>query len=147
PIYSWLVLHVCGLLEFLVVVDAEDSRRTADIRAQSADLRIEKAGCGAAGSEKRREAMKIRHAHTNGRPIDLGIFPRNRVRDRSVEEHAEIIGVMRVFPHIVGVDNQMFPNCLFEPGVEIVALTRRNRSWSARNRREDAERVPRTCDN
>jgi hypothetical protein len=47
-----LILHVCGLLKLLVMVDAEGAR-CCEIRAQAADLRIEEARVDAAQHDKR----------------------------------------------------------------------------------------------
>ena len=85
------------LLELLVVVDAEHALRRK-VRTQPANLRIEKPGVHAAHHHERRQAVIVRHAGTNGKPADFGIVPRDRKGNRSIEKHAEVERVMRVFP-------------------------------------------------
>src|SRR5262249_45364160 len=54
---------------------------------------------------------------------------------------------MRVFPHVIGVNDQTLAERLFKSDVKIVALTRRNRTGSPENAGEDALRVTRACHN
>ena len=45
---------------------------------------------------------------------------------------------MRVLPHVIGIDDQMFAKRLLKPSMKIVALPGRNWSRSAENAGEDA---------
>src|SRR5712671_4189656 len=54
---------------------------------------------------------------------------------------------MRVFPHVVGIDDQMLADRLSEPGMKIVALAGRNRARSSENAGEDALWIPVTRNN
>ncbi len=92
-----LILYVCGLLKFLIMVDAEHALRR-EVRPQSAYLRIEESRIHSAHHHECRQAVKIRHAGANGKSADFRIVPRDRERNRSIEKHAKVEGVMRVFP-------------------------------------------------
>src|SRR5579859_5134934 len=41
--------------------------------------------------------------------------------DRSIAEHAEIEGVVRVFPDVVAAEYQVFPKSLLQTGMKFVA--------------------------
>ena len=86
-----------GLLEFLVVVDAERAC-CGQIRAQAADLWIEETGVDAAEHDESGQTVKIGDTGANRKPADLGVVPGNREGDRRVEQDAEVEGIMSVFP-------------------------------------------------
>ena len=52
--------------------------------------------------------------------------------DRRVAEDAEVISVVRVFPDVFGIDNQVFAESLLQPGVEFIAPGRLQRRSDAR---------------
>src|ERR1700730_166195 len=124
-----LILNVRGLLKLLVVVDTEGPDR-CQIGPQAADLRMEKARRDAAGGEKCRQPMKVRQAHPNRRPINLGTVPGNREENRCVQEIGEVIPVVRVLPQVVVIDNEVLHEGLLEARVKFIPLP-----WKDRRRR------------
>jgi len=47
-------------------------------------------------------------------PVKLRVVPRNRECNRGVQERAEVVGIVRVFPEVVGIDEQEFAHGLLE---------------------------------
>ena len=121
-----LILDVRGLLKFLVVVNAEGSGRR-QIGPQAADLRMEKARRDAAGGEKCRQPVKVRQAHAERRPRNLGTVPGNRKENGRVQEIAEVISVVRVLPQLIGINHKVLSECLLEACVKFISLPGKNR--------------------
>ena len=128
-VLKWLILDVCGFLKPLIVVDAE-SPNARQIGPQAADLWSEKARRDAAGGEKCRHPMKIRQAYPNRRPMNLGTIPSNREENGRVQEIAEVIPVVSVFPKVVGIDHQVLAKGLLEAGVKFITLP--GKDWRRR---------------
>jgi hypothetical protein len=145
PVLLRLVLHVCGLLKFLVVVDAERAFRRK-VRPQSSHLRIKEPGIHPAEHHERRQTVVVRNARANRKPADLGPFPGDRKENRAIEEHTKVVSIARVFPEIVAVDDQKSSERLLEPAVKLVSLAGPDRARRPENAREDAGRIPETSD-
>jgi len=143
PILFRLILQVCCLLELLVVIDAECAFRR-EVRAQPAHLRIEEAGVYPAHYHERCQAVKVRNARANGKPADFGPVPGDRERDGSIEKHAEVESIVRVFPQVIAVNDQVPPESLLEPGVKLIALPRTNGARLAQDAGKDAGRISET---
>src|SRR4029077_1640966 len=47
----------------------------------------------------------------------------NRESYGGVEKHTEVVGVVRVLPEVVGIDQQEFSDGLLKAGIELVAKT------------------------
>ena len=119
-----LVLHVAGLLEVLVVVDAEH-RSIAG--AQPADLGLKIASRRVAHDGQDGEAMEIGHANARIEPADLRVVPSNRKEDRCVEQVAKVVAVVRVLPEVVSVNHEVSAESLLESRMEFITLISANR--------------------
>ena len=122
-----LILDVRGLLKPLVVVDAEGPD-SSQISPQATDLRGEKARRNTAGCEKCRHPMKIRQAYPDRSPRNLGTVSSNREENGGVQEIAEVISVVCIFPKIVGINHEVLPEGLLKAGVKLVTLPGEDRS-------------------
>ena len=117
-----LVLQVSGLVEKLVVVDAEHrdcSRRGAD----SADLRPEKARGHAGHNHEGRKTVEVRQAGADRIAGNLGTLPFDGIRDRRIAQHAEVECLVRILPDVFGIDHQVPSKSLLETRVELIAVT------------------------
>jgi hypothetical protein len=85
--FERLILQVRGLVEFFVVVDAEDAAALADGHTESADLRRKVTCSDARHYDERAEAMPVGHAGAQQESRNFGIVPVDRKRDRRVAEH------------------------------------------------------------
>ena len=83
------------------------------------------------------QAVKIGHVQANRVSLNLGIVPGDGKEERRVVEHAEIVGVVRVLPHVIAVDDQVLAKSLLKAGVEFVALPGTNRSGGAEHGGDD----------
>src|SRR5260370_23390736 len=72
---------------------------------------------------ERRETMKIRHAHSHGRPVNLRAFPCYGKEDWRIAERTEVIRVVRVFPQVVRVHHHVLSKRLLKASIELVPLT------------------------
>jgi hypothetical protein len=126
-----LVAQAERRLERLIVIDAEHSagKRRA-LRDQASRFRRIVARASVPEGPVGLETVEIRGADAPGDAVELRIVPRDGERDRRVEQRAEVVGVMRVFPEIVGVNQQDFADGLLESGVELVAEAGLNRYGS-----------------
>src|SRR5882724_11092177 len=129
-IFVRLILNMRGLVESLIVVDAEDLS-AGNGRAQSTDLRRKITRADVSKHYQRREPMKIGQAHTHGRPVNFRIFPRNGEKYRRVAESGEVVRITRVLPQVIGIHHRVFSKCLLEAGIELVALAGTNRRLQA----------------
>src|SRR5579863_2118337 len=66
--------------------------------------------------------MQVDGADAAGHSIHFGIVPGNRKSDGSVKQHVEIVGVVRVLPEVVRVDDEPLAHALLESGVEVVSV-------------------------
>ena len=73
--------------------------------------------------------MQIGGAHPARDAVQLGVVPDDGERDGGVEQRAEVVGVVRVFPEVIRVDQQELAERLLETGVELVADSRLR--WAA----------------
>ena len=67
------------------------------------------------------ETVKIRGAHPAGYAIQLRVVPSDRECDRGIQERAEVVRVVRVFPGIICVYQHELTNGLLETCVELIA--------------------------
>src|SRR5260370_41250761 len=125
------MLEMCGWMEAGGWLDGEGFSPGA-AGALTADLWREIARPDVRKHRECREAVKIRHAHAYGRPVNLRIFPSDREEDGRVAERAEVIRVVCVLPQVVGIDDHELSKGLLEAGVELVALAGANRRLQAR---------------
>ena len=59
-----------------------------------------------------------------------GIFeldPLDGKSDRRVAQHAEVVGLVRVFPDVLAIQHEVFSEGLLETGVEFIAPARTQR--------------------
>src|SRR5882724_7121664 len=133
-----LILEVCGLVEPLVVVDAERGERVPDRSrrnsAGSADLGSEEARGNTGEDHERRESMEVRHAHASGKSWNLGVVPFDRKRNGSASQHAEIVSIVGIFPDKFAGEHYVLPESLLQASVEFIAPSRAERSDLARRR-------------
>ncbi len=107
-------MQVRGEVEFLVVVNAE-GRKFAGLDwhcADAANLRIEEARGHAGHHDQRRQPVIIRYVGANREAGNLRVVPRDRERDRRGAQDAEIVGVVRVFPDVLAIDDEILPESL-----------------------------------
>src|SRR5215471_18008688 len=129
-----LILQVGRLVELFVVVDAEHAVSTLPRRgcADARQLRLEESGRDAGHHNQRAESVKVRYAGANRIPWDFRALPFNRKGDRSAAQHAKVVRAVRVFPNIVGTDDQVFPERLLQTSVEFVSPAGDERIGDAR---------------
>ena len=118
-----LILDVRGLVEVFIVVDAKH-RRSPRRGANAADLRSKETRRHAGHHYKRRQAMEIRNRGADGVAGNLRTIPLDGIRDRSVAQHAEVVGVVRVLPDVFGVDDEVLAECLPQSRVKFIAKSR-----------------------
>ena len=103
-----LVTQGHGRLEHLVVIDAEHTRgerralwnQPARFRREVSRPRVTERPVGL-------EAVQIDRAHPSRHPVQLGVVPRDGERERGVQQRTEIVGIVRILPEIVGIDQQV----------------------------------------
>src|SRR2546426_3502229 len=78
---------------------------------------------------------------SHGESVDLRVVPRNGKEDGCDAEDAEIIGVVRVLPQIVGIHNEVFPQGLLEAPMKLVALAGTDGGCNARPDHRADDRV------
>ena len=115
-----------GLVEGFVVIDAK-YRAAARRRADPGHLRREEPRGDARHHHKSRKTVIVRHAGANRKARDLRAGPLDGKRERRAAEHAEVIGPVRVLPHVFRVHHQVPPKSLLEAGVELIAASRNQR--------------------
>ena len=121
-----LILDVGGLIEALVVVDAEgsvDVRISArlDGRAEAARLWGEEAGGYGGEDDLSGEVVDLGDVETAVEAGDLGIVPADGEGDGRRAKDRKVIGVVGVLPDVVGGEDSVAGECLLEAGVEVVA--------------------------
>src|ERR1700739_373511 len=111
------------LIEFLVMVDAEDACAALTCRshADAADLGLEESSGYTGSHEICREPVEIRQAGAQQEAGNFGTVPLDRKSDRCIPEDAEVVAEMRVLPDVFRIENQVLAERLLEPGVEFVA--------------------------
>src|SRR5258708_15950744 len=85
--------------------------------------------------------MKVGDASANRKPADFGVVPRNWESNRSIEEDAEVVGVVSVLPQVVGIDNKILAESLLQASVEFVSLAWRHGRRGSQNPRYYATRT------
>src|SRR5271154_674230 len=122
-----------GLIEMFVVVNPEGAEASGGDRdgAYAADLWSEEASGDAGHNDQRGEAVEIRDIRTNGIARDFRIVPLDGEGDRRGAQDAEVVGVVRVLPDVLAVDDQIFSEGLLQAGVKLVAKARSKRSGCA----------------
>ena len=122
-----LVPEIGGLLKCLIVIDPENAANVGrSLENQTTVLRRKVAGPGMAESHIRLEPVNVSGAETPGHTINFGIVPGNRECDGCVEQNVEVVGVVRVFPEVIAVEQQVRSELLLKSGVELVAEARRD---------------------
>ncbi len=119
----WLILNVRCLVESFVVIDSERADHVGS-SAHAANLRSEEASGDAGHDDKSRESMVVRYVGSQRKPRNFRIVPLHREEDGRVAENAEVIAIVRVFPDVLGVHNEVFAKCLLEAGVKFVSESR-----------------------
>jgi len=83
----------------------------------------------------------IRHAHSSREARDLRPVPRDRKKDGSVAENAEVVRVVCVFPDVLAREHKILPEGLLNPHMKFVspprAQGRRAGSGAAEKRVQD----------
>ena len=121
-----LVLNVRGLVEVLVVIDAENSRGRRRIGSRSGGLRGEEARRHARHHHERGQTVEVGHRAAKRESRNLGAVPLDGESDRGVAENAEIVGVVRVLPDVFAVQHEILPEGLLQTGVEFIAKSGRD---------------------
>src|SRR3954447_14626946 len=75
----------------------------------------------------RLEALESGCAQASRDPVKLRVMPRNRKGNGGVQQRAEVEGIVRILPKIVGVDQQELSKRLLKTGIELVPEARLNR--------------------
>ena len=123
-----------GLVEVLVVVDAKYGTTAGSGRcSDAADLRRKETRGNARHDHVRRESVGVGDRGADGIAGNFRTVPLDRVRDRSVAEHAEVERLVRVLPDVLAVDDQVLPESLLQTNVELVAVTRAERRHIGRD--------------
>src|SRR5580692_8052917 len=105
------VLEVGGLVELLVVVDAEgnvDRPRGGDSGAGASDLGVEEAGLDRGHDGVGAEAVPIRDFNMEGVAGDFGVVPVDGEEDGRVAEDGEVEGVASVLPDVLAAEDKVF---------------------------------------
>src|SRR5271163_3521954 len=133
PEFFRLVLQVRGLVEVLVVVNAEGSEASRDDgnRSDAADLRSEETRGDAGHHHQRGEAVEIRDVSAKGVAGDFGIVPLDGESDGRRAEDAEVVAIVRVLPDVLAVNHQIFSEGLLQAGVKFVAKAGSERGGGA----------------
>src|SRR5580692_3389534 len=66
--------------------------------------------------------MQVDSAQPARYAVELRIVPGDGESDGRVEEHAEIVCVVGVFPEIVGINNEPLSDALLEPSIVLVPI-------------------------
>ncbi len=98
----------------------------------SGDLRGKKPGGYAGHDHEGRQTVVVGHGPADGKAGNFRIVPFDRKCDRRVAQHAEIVGVVRVFPDVFSVEDEVLSKCLLQAGVEFIAEAGRQRSKCVR---------------
>src|SRR5579875_1033692 len=109
-----LILQVSSLFENFIMIDAEHLGVNRTIKDHSAIFRGEVAGSRMSQHRVCGETVQVCQVDAAPNPIDLRLVPGNWKRQRSVEEHIEVIGVVRELIEIIHVHNRPAPDCLFK---------------------------------
>ena len=129
-------MKVRGLVELLVVIDAEGKSALAHRSASSGRLRREEARGYRRGYEVGAEAANHGNLRAEGIAGNLGVMPVDGEGDRRVAQDAEVEGVVGVLPDVLAADHGMLSEALLQAGVELVAETGLKRSRNARRAEE-----------
>src|SRR4029077_11680655 len=90
PGLPWLVLHMRGLVETFVVIDAKRGERCPECscgnRTGAADLGREEARSHARKDHQGGDSVEVGYAHTSREPGNLGVVPLNRESDGSASQ-------------------------------------------------------------
>ena len=121
-----------GLIEFLVVIDSEHSSRCCRRCSGSADLRGEEPGSHTGKHHEGGESVEIRHTYPAGKSRDFGVVPRDWEENRRVAQNAEIVPIVGVFPDVLTGEDNIPPEGLLHPSVELIAPAWGNRVSAGR---------------
>ena len=87
--------------------------------------------------------MEVRNAGSNCVSGNLGIVPLDREHDGRAADNAEIEGVVRVFPDVFGIHNEVSAERLLQTNMKFVTVAWVDRSQRQAQRRAAATRVAR----
>ena len=121
-----LVAEGRGLLEGLVVVDAEDGGHVR-VQDEAAGRGAEEAGACVAHRHVGQETLYVGGRDARADAVDLRFPPGDRKCDRRVEQDAEVVAGIGEFPEVVGVHHEEAVDGLLKAGVELVAGPRGGR--------------------
>ena len=107
-----LIAKHCGLLVSLVVIDAKDTAGKSAQRNQTAGLRREITRARMTQSHVRLESMQIDRTYPRSDTVELRIVPGDWKCDRRVEQDAEVVRTVCVFPKIIRIDDEPAPDPL-----------------------------------
>ena len=113
-----------GLVEFFIVVDAENRSALSDGHAKSAHLRRKITRGNAGHHEQGCKSVKVRHAGAQGKAWNLGVVPHNREGDGRIPQDAEVVCAVRVLPKVFAINDQVLSKCLLQPGMELISESR-----------------------
>src|SRR5260370_28695230 len=100
-----LITEYGGLLVGLIVIYAENAGRETSQRDQAAVLRREVSRAGMTEVQVSLESMQIDGADASGDAVQFGVVPSDGKGDARVEQYAEVVRTVSVFPEIIGIDD------------------------------------------
>ena len=71
--------------------------------------------------------MKIDGTHARRDTVEFRIVPGDWKRDRRVEQDAEVVRAMGVFPKIIRINNEPAPDPLLQTAIELISPARLDR--------------------
>ena len=102
-----LVLDLSGLLEALIVIDAEHASRQIRVEEKATSLWREKSRPRVACGHEGGESLVIGQVEFEGRAVELRFLPRYRKRDRSIQQGVEVIRVVCFLVEVIEVQNDV----------------------------------------
>ena len=95
-------------------------------------LRRKEARCHRRHDHERADVVVVGDIRAQGEAGDLGVVPVDGKGDRRIAEHAEVEGIVGVFPDVVAAKHKILARCLLEAGMKLVAETGLKRSRGSR---------------
>src|SRR5262249_48595425 len=72
------------------------------------------------GREESRETLIVRKVDAQSEAIDLRLIPRDRKRNRRIEQDVEVVRIARMLPEVVGVNQNVFSDRLLKACIELM---------------------------
>jgi hypothetical protein len=117
-----------GLIEPLVVIDAERKTALPNGSAGACALRREEARGHRGHHNKRREVVIVGHVRANGKAGNFRVMPVDRESDGCIAQDAKVEGVVRVLPDVFPAHHGIFAEGLLEAGMKLIPKTGLQRS-------------------